>query len=96
MLSLDKDNLSLKLSLAYVYAVKGDTDTAIAKYKILMDENPYNEPILENYITLLLNVGRAEDAEKYYFIMNEKFPDNSQLSSFAQKLSDLLDDFNPN
>lgn len=95
LLSLDKENLSLKLSLAYIYAVKGDTDTALAKYKILMEENPYDEAILENYITLLLNAGRAEDAEKYFFVMKEKFPDNSQLSSFAQNLSDLLDDFNP-
>ncbi len=95
LLSLDKDNFSLKLSLAYIYAVKGDYDTALAKYKILMEENPYDESILENYITLLINVGRAEDAEKCYFVMKEKFPDNSQLSSFAQKLSGLLDDFNP-
>lgn len=95
LLSLDKENLSLNLSLAYIYAVKGDTDTALAKYKILMEENPYDEAILENYITLLLNAGRAEDAEQYFFVMKEKFPDNSQLSSFAQKLSDLLDDFNP-
>ena len=95
LLSLDKNNLSLKLSLAYIYAVKGDYDTALAKYKILMEENPYNESILENYITLLITIGRAEDAEKCYFVMKEKFPDNSQLASFAQKLSDLLDGFDP-
>lgn len=95
LLSLDAENTSLKSSLAYVYAMKGDYDEAIRRYKILMDENPYDQSLIENYTALLINIGRAEDAEPYYFLIKEKFPDSDQLTSFAQKLSDLIDNFDP-
>lgn len=95
LLSLDGDNSTLKSSLAYVYAMKGDYDESIRRYKILIEENPYNQAFLENYTGLLINTGHAEEAESYYYIIKEKFPDSSQLSEFAQKLSDLLDNFNP-
>lgn len=95
LLSLDSENTSLKSSLAYIRAVKGDYDEAVKSYKLLIEQNPYDQNLLENYTALLINIGRAEDAEPYYFLIKEKFPDSSQLSTFAQKLSDLIDDFNP-
>lgn len=95
LLSLDAENTSLKSSLAYVYAMKGDYDEAIRHYKILIDENPYDQNLLENYTALLINIGRAEDAEPLYFLIKSKFPDSSQLSTFAQKLTDLIDNFDP-
>lgn len=95
LLSLDSDNTSLKSSLAYVYAIKGDYDEALSRYKTLMDENPYDQAILENYTALLINIGRAEEAEKYYFLIKSKFPDSNKLSTFAQKLADLIDNFDP-
>lgn len=95
LLSLDTENTSLKSSLAYVYAMKGDYDEAISLYKILIDENPYDQAILENYTALLINIGRTEDAEQYYFLIKSKFPDSSKISTFAQKLSDLIENFDP-
>lgn len=95
LLSLDESNATLRSSLAYIYAMKGDYDEAIKRYKALLDENPYDQALLENYTSLLINIGRAEDAEPYYYLIKEKFPDSSQLSTFAQKLSDLLDNFDP-
>lgn len=95
LLSADPENTSLKLSMAYIYAVSGKVDDAISSYKELMQNNPYDESILENFITLLLNIERAEDAEEYFYVMKEKFPDNSQISFFAQKISELIDNFDP-
>lgn len=94
-LSADPENTSLKLSLAYIYASSGKVDEAILSYKELMQSNPYDEAILENFITLLLNIERAEDAEEYFYVMKEKFPDNSQINSFAQKISELIENFDP-
>ncbi|MBP3771190.1 MAG: tetratricopeptide repeat protein [Treponema sp.] len=93
LLSLDKDNSVLKASLAYITAMRGETDNAILQYKDLITENPYDENLLESYVALLLNVGRSEDAESSFFILKEKFPDNKQLSNFAQQLADTIDNF---
>ncbi|MBQ0052435.1 MAG: tetratricopeptide repeat protein [Treponema sp.] len=95
LLNRDPDNIMLKTSLAYIKAMKGDVDEAILNYKTLYDENPNNESLLENYVALLINVGRGEDAEENYFLLKEKFPDNAQLSSFTQKLNDMIDNFDP-
>lgn len=95
LLSLDEANTALKSSLAYIYAMKGDYDEAIRRYKILVEENPYEQTFVENYTKLLINIGRAEEAEPYYYLIKEKFPGSSLLPTFAQKLSDLLDDFDP-
>ncbi|MBR6912542.1 MAG: hypothetical protein IKN34_01875, partial [Treponema sp.] len=63
------------------------------QFRKLNEENPYVQSILENYITLLLFVGRAEDAEKLYFTLKEKFPDSSKIKDFSQKLAESIDNF---
>ncbi len=93
LLSKDSSNLSLRLSVAYITAMSGKIDESIVMYKTLVAEYPDDEAALENYISLLLNVGRAEDAEKEYFILKEKFPNNSKIKSFEQTLKSELDDF---
>ncbi len=93
LIELDPENLSLKLSIAYITAMSGKIDESIIMYKELVGSHPDDEGVLENYISLLLNVGRAEDAEKQYFILKEKFPDNSKIKSFEQTLKTDLDNF---
>ena len=95
LLSLDPENTMIKTSLAYITAMSGEIYAAILKYKELLDLNPYDEGLLENYLALLINVGRGEDAEVSFFILKEKFPDNKQISTFAQKLAEIVDNFDP-
>ncbi|MBR1722979.1 MAG: tetratricopeptide repeat protein [Treponema sp.] len=93
LLSLDPENIMLKSSLAYITAMGGDIDKAILDYKMLIELNPYDETLLEGYVALLINVGRGEDAEDSFFLLKEKFPDNKQITTFAQQLSDIVDNF---
>ncbi len=93
MLAKDPDNMNLQLSVAYITAMRGQSDEAIEMFKKLNEENPYVQSVLENYITLLLFVGRAEDAEPLYFSLKQKFPDSSKIKDFAQQLSEAIDNF---
>ncbi|MCR5123724.1 MAG: tetratricopeptide repeat protein [Treponema sp.] len=93
LLSRDSENVNLKISIAYITAMRGENDEAIEQFRNLNEENPYVQSILENYITLLLFVGRAEDAEKLYFTLKEKFPDSSKIKDFSQKLTESIDNF---
>lgn len=93
LIELDKDNTVLKTSLAYISAMRGDVDDAIMQYRELIKTNPYDENLLESLVALLINVGRGEDAEESFFILKEKFPDNKQIASFAQQLSEIVDNF---
>lgn len=93
LLKLDPENTMLKISIAYITAMSGNVDEGILKYKKLLEDNPYDQNLLESYVALLINVGRGEDAEESFFLLKEKFPDNKQLSSFAQQLDELVDNF---
>lgn len=93
LLALDPDNAMLKTSLAYITAMSGDVDKGIMQYRDLITENPYDQNLLESFVALLISVGRGEDAEESFFILKEKFPDNKNLSNFAQQLSDIVDNF---
>ena len=95
LLRLDGDNAMLRTSLAYITAMSGDVDGAILQYRDLIAQNPYDENLLESYAALLINVGRGEDAEETFFILKEKFPDNKQITTFAQQLTDIVDNFDP-
>ena len=93
LLKLDPENTMVKTSIAYITAMRGETDDAILQYRALIEENPYDENLLESFVALLINAGRGEDAELPFFTLKEKFPDNKQITSFAQQLSDLVDNF---
>lgn len=95
LLELDSENNVLKTSLAYITVMRGEVDSGIEMYKTLLKDNPFDENLLESYVSLLINVGRGEDAEESFFILKEKFPDNKQISSFSQQLSDIVDNFDP-
>ena len=93
MLEKDPENMNLKLSVAYITAMRGESDEAIEMFKKLNEENPHVQTVLENYIALLLFVGRAEDAEPLYFSLKEKFPDSSKIKDFSKQLSESIDNF---
>lgn len=91
LLRLDPENKDLRLSLAYVKGMGGKTDEALSLYMELSQEYPNDSSVLENYINLLLFLGMAEKAEEQYFILEEKFPDNSNLKTLADKIYSEID-----
>ena len=81
----DKSNLDLKLSLAYVHAMSGELETACNEYKALSIEYPENQAVLENYITLLMNMEKSEEAAPQYAVLKEKFPDSKLVSTYSKQ-----------
>ena len=88
LLSRDKDNVNLKLSLAYLKAMSGNVDEAIVLYKALIAENPENETPLVNYLTILIATGRMELAEEELVILKERFPDSENIQELEKKLAE--------
>lgn len=86
VLKTDPDNLNIKISLAYITAMKGDNDSAIEQYKTLYEKNPYEEILLESYIDLLVFVDKKEEAKNLFAELKEKFPNNKKISEFSEKL----------
>ncbi|HAH63696.1 MAG TPA: hypothetical protein DCL73_16545 [Treponema sp.] len=90
LLRRDPKNVNLRLSLAYIKAMSGSLDDAILIYKSLLEEQPDNEAVLVNYITILLSQGRAELAEEQLAVLKEKFPDSKSISDLSKKINDAL------
>ena len=96
LLSRDRENGELRSSIAYITAMKGDTDEAFLQYRALLETYPEEQTYLENYISLLVDAGRGELAEEQFFILKEKFPDSALVSSLAPKIAELVDNPDPN
>lgn len=96
LLSRDSENGELAASVAYITAMRGDTDAALVMYQSLLEKYPSEQRFLENYISLLVDSGRGELAEAQVFVLKEKFPDSTLLSSFASRIAELVDTPDPN
>ena len=96
LLSRDSENGELAASVAYITAMRGDTDAAFVMYQSLLEDYPSEQRFLENYISLLVDSGRGELAEAQVFVLKEKFPDSTLLSSFASRIAELVDTPDPN
>ncbi|MCR5724604.1 MAG: tetratricopeptide repeat protein [Treponema sp.] len=91
LLQRDKDNTDLKLSLIYIKAMKGDVDEALRDYQALFERFPNNQTVLENYISLLVETGKGELAEKQLAVLKTTFPDSKLISTLAPKIAELVD-----
>ena len=91
LLSRDPENTDLRLSLIYIKAMKGEVDEALLDYKALFEAYPNNQTVLENYVSLLVETGRGELAEKQYQVLKKTFPDSKLVSSLASKIAELVD-----
>ena len=90
LLSRDTENKDLQVSIAYMYAMKGEVDEALKRYGQLSHQHPSDQTLLENYIALLIDSGKGEIAESQLVILKENFPDSTQISTFSQKISELV------
>ncbi len=87
LLELDPENKDLKLSLAYVKGMNGNTEEALEMYKSLTQLYPNDSSVLVNYINLLLFTEKKDEAKEQFLILEEKFPDNSEIKRLSEKVN---------
>ena len=95
LLERDPENSELEASIAYINAMSGNVDEAFLQYQALLEKHPNNQPFLENYLSLLVDCGRGELAERHYFLLKEKFPDSKLVSSLATRIAEMTDNTDP-
>ena len=95
LLARDPQNMSLKLSLAYIQAMSGSFDEAKIAYESLIDEQQKNETPLINYIIILLSLEDFDAAETQLAVLKERFPENTSISDFEKRLDELRNSNTP-
>lgn len=89
LLKRDSENLSLKMSLAYITAMNGKLDSAKEMYKILWEENSENADVLVNYINVVIAQEDYDFAKTLIGELKEKFNDNKNISVFEKKIEEI-------
>ena len=74
MLKRDPDNNSIKSSIAYIYAMSGNTDKALEMYSDLIDNSPDQVEFLENYICVLLAAEKKRRSFRTIQFVKRKIP----------------------
>ena len=97
LLKRDPENISVRMSLAYITAMEGDLDSAEEIYKSLWNNNSDNSEILVNYINVLIANNNVSEAKNLIKTLKEKFQENKNIESFEKKIEELskevLEDF---
>ena len=88
LLKRDPQNMSLKLSLAYIQAMSGDLEKAKSAYESLIREQQENETPLVNYIVILLAQEEIDAAAAQLTLLKERFPENASISEFEKRIDD--------
>ena len=86
ILKRDPDNSSIKSSMAYIYAMSGNTQKSIEIYKELIEAEPDQQELLENYICVLLtDENNKEEAQEAYETLKERFPESKKIEEFDKQ-----------
>jgi tetratricopeptide (TPR) repeat protein len=73
---LDPDNSSALIMLGNIYAKdRSDADTALTFYERVLETNPENHLALNNMGGNLANLGKLDDAKRYFQLAHELNPD---------------------
>lgn len=91
ILKKDPDNVSIKSSLAYLTAMRGDAKKAAELYGQLVQVNPDNADLLINYISVLIVLKDYESAKLNFDYLQKKYPSATQLESLKDNLEKLSD-----
>ena len=70
--------------------MSGNLDEAMVQYQALVEQYPTDDSLLKNYIAVLMAGGKYELAETQFYILKERFPDDSSLTELQTKLADGL------
>ena len=88
LLKRDSENISLKMSLAYISAMNNNLVKSEELYSQMWETNPDNADILSNYINVLIAAGKTEKAKELSIELKEKFKDNKYISEFEKYFSE--------
>jgi tetratricopeptide (TPR) repeat protein len=94
-LKRDPDNNSLKVSIAYIYAMSGDTDKAVKIYTELVEKNLENDEYMQNLIAVYIAKKDYETSVKYFETFQQTFPDNKNGEKIQQELEKLRKELYP-
>lgn len=86
----DKENASVKESIAYIYAMAGDFEKSERLYLELISTNPEIARILVNYTIVLVTLEKYNEAAEQLAKIKEKFPDEEKISALDQKITAAL------
>ena len=89
ILKKDPSNTNIKISLAYIMAMRGDLEASSQLYSTLVSENSTDVSILKNYISVLCARGMFDEANVQLAVLKEKFPDDADISGTEKKLQEL-------
>lgn len=89
---LDKNNYWYRYFYAYAIQKSGNTDEAIAQYKILIEQNPENAELYYDLAGMQLYSGNYQDAIKSYNKLEEKMGISEEISLQKQKVYVKLND----
>ncbi|MCQ2247530.1 MAG: tetratricopeptide repeat protein [Treponema sp.] len=92
LLKRDRDNSTLKLSLAYIEAVRGNLKKAEKMYEQIIEEFPDELDPKKNYINVLVADKKYDKAEEHLKALEEKYPDDESIEAFRQKIEDYKED----
>lgn len=92
LLQNDSENTTLKSSLAYIEAMRGNLEKAESLYASLYENNPDDSFVLKNLIAVLAAEKKYEEADKNLNLLEEKFPDESSIPDIKKKLKEFLPD----
>lgn len=89
ILKKDPSNTNIKISLAYIMAMRGDLEASSQLYSTLVSENSTDVSILKNYISVLCARSMFDEANVQLAVLKEKFPDDADISGIEKKLQEL-------
>lgn len=89
ILKKDPSNTNIKISLAYIMAMRGDLEASSQLYSTLVSENLTDVSILKNFISVLCARGMFDEANVQLAVLKEKFPDDADISGIEKKLQEL-------
>ena len=90
LLQNDSENTTLKTSLAYIEAMRGNLEEAENLYSSLYENNPDDSSILKNFIAVLVSEKKYEEANEKFKVLEEKFPDEEAIPTIKKKLEEFL------
>ena len=92
LLRREKDNDTIKASIAYIFAMTGKLEKAKKAYKELIYLQPDNQEYLENLIAVLFAKEENNEAKGYLSLLTEKFPDSENISKFNELIKKIDDE----
>ncbi len=92
ILKRDPDNMSLKLCLSYIEAMRGNLEKAEDMYARICTEYPNELEPMQNYINILIAREKYEAAKEKLAELIEKYPDDEKIVALDKKIKELTED----